>query len=80
MKRQKVSREFKFEAVVSEPRHRWRKSVANRTFRRTGKWLREFGSDSVQAFPSHGQMSPEQQEIERLRHDVAKLLNAERHS
>ena len=25
------------------------------------KWVKEFGSDPVQAFPGHGQMKPEQQ-------------------
>jgi transposase len=37
------------------------------------KWVKEFGTDPVQAFPGHGQMKPEQQEIERLRREVAKL-------
>jgi TetR/AcrR family transcriptional regulator, transcriptional repressor for nem operon len=37
------------------------------------KWVKEFGSDPVQAFPGHGQMKPEQQEIERLRREVNKL-------
>ena len=37
------------------------------------KWVKEFGSDPVQAFPGHGQMKPEQQEIERLRREVQKL-------
>lgn len=37
------------------------------------KWVREYGSDPVQAFPGHGQMKPEQLEIERLRREVAKL-------
>jgi transposase len=35
--------------------------------------VKEFGADPVQAFPGHGQMKPEQQEIERLRREVAKL-------
>ena len=37
------------------------------------KWVKEYGSDPVQAFPGHGQMKPEQLEIERLRKEVAKL-------
>ena len=37
------------------------------------KWVKEFGADPVQAFPGHGQMKPEQQKIERLRREVAKL-------
>jgi transposase len=30
------------------------------------KWVKEFGADPVHSFPGHGQMKPEQQEIERL--------------
>ena len=37
------------------------------------KWVKEFGCDPVQAFPGHGQMKPEQLEIERLRREVNKL-------
>ena len=37
------------------------------------KWIKEFGSDPVQAFPGHGQMKPEQLEIARLKREVAKL-------
>ena len=37
------------------------------------KWVKEFGTDPAQAFPGHGQMKPEQQEIERLRREVHKL-------
>jgi transposase len=37
------------------------------------KWVKEVGQDPTQAFPGHGQMKPEQQEIERLRREVARL-------
>jgi transposase len=37
------------------------------------KWVREFGTDPKQAFPGHGQLKPEQLEIDRLRREVAKL-------
>jgi transposase len=37
------------------------------------KWIREFASDSQHAFPGHGQMRPEQLEIDRLRKEVARL-------
>lgn len=40
---------------------------------RARKWVKEFGSDPVQAFPGHGQMKSEQLEIERLRREVNKL-------
>jgi transposase len=37
------------------------------------KWMEEYGADPAQAFPGHGQMKPEQLEIDRLRREVAKL-------
>jgi transposase len=37
------------------------------------KWIRQFADDPRHAFPGHGQMKPEQLEIERLRKEVAKL-------
>ena len=37
------------------------------------KWVREFAADPAQSFPGHGQMKPEQLEIDRLRREVAKL-------
>ena len=41
------------------------------------KWIRQQATDPQHAFPGHGQMRPEQQEIERLRRETPKL-NAER--
>jgi len=35
--------------------------------------VREYGDNSRQSFPGGGQMKPDQLEIERLRHEVAKL-------
>ena len=37
------------------------------------KWVQEFAADPGPAFPGHGQMKPEQLEIERLRREVAKM-------
>lgn len=77
MKRRKFSREFKIEAVklvrergVSVAQAGRDLDVHENVLR---KWVKEFGSDPVQAFPGHGQVKPEQQEIERLRREVAKL-------
>lgn len=77
MKRRKFSREFKIEAVklvrergVSVAQAGRDLDVHENVLR---KWVKEFGSDPVQAFPGHGQMKPEQQEIQRLRREVAKL-------
>jgi transposase len=77
MQRRKFSREFKLEAVklvrdrgVSSAQASRDLDVHENVLR---KWVREFGSDPVQAFPGHGQLKPEQQEIERLKREVTKL-------
>ncbi|MGY3108341.1 transposase [Bradyrhizobium sp. LM6.9] len=77
MRRRKFSREFKIEAVklvrergVSVAQAGRDLDVHENVLR---KWIKEFGSDPAQAFPEHGQMKPEQQEIERLRREVNKL-------
>lgn len=77
MQRRRFSREFKLEAVklirdrgVSAAQASRDLDVHENVLR---KWVKEFGSDPVQAFPGHGQMKPEHQEIERLRREVNKL-------
>jgi transposase len=37
------------------------------------KWVKDYAADPQHAFPGHGQMKPEQLEIERLRREVQKL-------
>jgi transposase len=77
MQRRRFSREFKLDAVklvkergVSAAQAARDLDVHENVLR---KWVKEFGSDPVQAFPGHGQMKPEQQEIERLKREVNKL-------
>jgi transposase len=77
MQRRRFSREFKIEAVklvrergVSVAQAARDLDVHENMLR---KWVKEFGADPKQAFPGHGQMKPEQQEIERLRREVQKL-------
>jgi transposase len=77
MQRRKFSREYKLEAVklvrergVSVAQAARDLDVHENVLR---KWVRDYGSDPVQAFPGHGQMKPEQLEIARLRKEVAKL-------
>jgi transposase len=75
MKRRKFSREFKIEAVKLVRERGVSVAQAGRDLDAHGNVLRKwvFGSDPVQAFPGHGQMKPEQLEIERLRREVNKL-------
>ncbi|MCP2132794.1 transposase [Bradyrhizobium ottawaense] len=77
MQRRKFSREFKIEAVklvrergVSVAQAGQDLGVHENVLR---KWVKEFGFDAAQSFPGHGQMKPEQLEIERLRREVNKL-------
>ena len=77
MRRRRFSREFKIEAVklvrergVSAAQAARNLDVHENVLR---KWVKEFGTDPTKAFPGHGQMKPEQQEIERLRREVQKL-------
>ena len=77
MQRRRFSREFKVEAVrlvkdrgVSVAQAARDLNVHENVLR---KWVKEFGADPAHSFPGHGQMKPEQQEIERLRREVVKL-------
>jgi transposase len=73
MRGQKFRREFKLGAVrLVGVRGVW-SAQATRDADVLRKWVREFGSDPVQAVPGHGQMKPEQQEIARLKREVTKL-------
>jgi transposase len=77
MQRRKFSREFKLEAVrlvkdrgVAVAQAARDLDLHENVLR---KWVRETIADPQHAFPGHGQMKPEQQEIDRLRKEVAKL-------
>lgn len=77
MQRRRFGREFKIEAVrligergVSVAQAARDLDIHENVLR---KWAKEFAADPGQAFPGHGQMKPEQLEIERLRREVAKL-------
>ena len=76
----KFSREFKLEAVrlvrdrgVSAAQAARDLEVHENVLDADRKWVGDFASDPQQAFPGHGQMKPEQLEIDRLRRQVAKL-------
>ena len=77
MERRKFSREFKLEAVRLVQERGVSFAQASRDLdlhvNVLRKWVREQSADPQQAFPGHGQMKPEQLEIERLRREVARL-------
>ncbi len=73
MQRRKFSREFKLEAVrlvrergVAVAQAARDLDVHENVLR---KWVKEFAADPGHAFPGHGQMKPEQLEIDRLRRE-----------
>jgi transposase len=77
MQRRKFSREFKLEAVklvkdrgVAVAQAARDLDIHENVLR---KWVRELSTDPQHAFPGHGQLKPEQQEIDRLHKEVAKL-------
>jgi transposase len=77
MGRRQFSREFKLAAVrlvkergVSVVQASRDLDVGENILRR---WIKELTADPRQAFPGQGQLKPEQQEIDRLRREVAKL-------
>jgi len=77
MRRRKFSREFKLEAVrlvkdrgVAVAQAARDLDLHENVLR---KWVRELNADPQHAFPGHGQMKPEQLEIDRLRKEVLKL-------
>ena len=77
MQRRKFSREFKLEAVrlvkdrgVSVAQAARDLDLHENVLR---KWVREVSGDPQHAFSGHGQVKPEQFEIDRLRKEVAKL-------
>jgi len=77
MQRRKFSREFKLEAVRLVKDRGVAVAQATRDLdlyeNVLRKWIRQFADNPQHAFPGHGQMRPEQLEIERLRKEVAKL-------
>ena len=77
MQRRKFSREFKLEAVRLVRERGVTVAQAARDLDVHENVLRKWVGSSTpipkQAFPGHGQMKPEQLEIDRLRKEVAKL-------
>ena len=77
MERRRFTREFKVEAIklVRERGVAVRQAARDLNVHENvlRKWVKEFGADPRHAFPGHGQMKPEQLEIERLRREVQKL-------
>ena len=77
MERRQYTRGFKLEAVrlIKERGVSYAQASADLGVHPTQlrDWVKKLADDPQQAFPGHGQMKPEQQEIARLKREVAKL-------
>lgn len=77
MQRRTFSREFKLEAVnlVRDRGVKIAQAARDLDIHENvlRKWVKELSADPKHAFPGHGQMKPEQAEIDRLRKEVARL-------
>jgi transposase len=82
MERRRFTREFKVEAVklVRERGVAVRQAARDLSVHENvlRKWVKEFGADPQQAFPGHGQMKPEQLEIERIGNKTYRTRNEAR--
>src|ERR1700759_5279989 len=76
-KRRKFTREFKLEAVRLIKERGVSYAQASQDLgvhvSQLRNWVKAFAEDPQHAFPGHGLMKPEQEEIARLRREVAKL-------
>lgn len=77
MERRRFTREFKLEAVrlIKERGVSYAQAAEDLGVHPTQlrDWVKKLADDPAYAFPGQGQMKPEQQEITRLKREVAKL-------
>jgi transposase len=76
-KRKKFSKQFKIDAVklVTEQGYNISEAARNLGIHHSSlrRWKKQFETSGNQAFPGKGHMSPEKEELERLRKEVKKL-------
>lgn len=76
-KRKKFSKQFKIDAVklITEQGYNVSEAARNLGIHHSSlrRWKKQFETNGNQAFPGKGHMSPEKEELERLRKEVKKL-------
>jgi transposase len=77
IQRKKYTKEFKLDAVslVLEQNHTQAEASKNLGINPNalGRWIKEFQSDDGQAFRGNGKLTPEQEEIRKLKAQVKRL-------
>ena len=75
--RRRFSKQFKIDAVklVTEQGYNLSEAVRNLGIHHSSlrRWKKQFETNDNQAFPGKGHMSPEKEELDRLRKEVKKL-------
>lgn len=75
--RKQYTKEFKLDAVRLVSEHGYRASEAARNLginvSMLRRWIQEAQGDQVQAFPGNGRLTPEQEELRRLRAENRQL-------
>ena len=75
--RKKYSKEFKLDAVSLVTEQGYTRTEAARSLdinaNMLGRWVKEHQSDEVQAFRGNGKLTPEQEEIRKLKTQVKRL-------
>ena len=75
--RKKYSKEFKLDAVSLVTEQGYKRSEAARSLginaQMLGRWMKEAGSVDSQAFRGNGKLTPEQEEVRKLKARVKRL-------
>lgn len=75
--RKKYSKEFKLDAVSLVTEQGYKRSEAARSLginaQMLGRWMKEADSEDGQAFRGNGKLTPEQEEVRKLRARVKRL-------
>lgn len=75
--RKKYTKEFKLDAVSLVTEQGYKRSEAARSLginaQMLGRWMKEAGTDDGQAFRGNGKLTPEQEEVRKLKAQVKRL-------
>jgi len=75
--RKKYSKEFKLDAVSLVTEQGYKRSEAARSLdinaQMLGRWMKEASTDDGQAFRGNGKLTPEQEEVRKLKAQVKRL-------
>lgn len=71
--RKQYTKEFKLDAVRLVTENGYKRAEAARNLGINATWIKEYQADEAQAFRGNGQLTPEQDELRRLRSENRQL-------